>query len=819
MASDNSYLRAVAVSAESDSPEGSDNSDELGRPSNSNHEISYGNSGLAQNNNDGNLGSGSSSVDSSVSLVSDNNSIPTPQSEPHSTDQPTTSGSRLEPPSHQATETDEASSASFLADGGIDQGSGGVRLRLKESIGIYGIFIIIAGGLINVGAWCFLLFLWFGGGQASNGAQAPHFWRYLMLNSWITQTITLTSLVLRLFVSAQATICTSLLAALVLENHHVHLSEAARYTILRGVNDGPMGLIQLTFSSLQSWKKAFGRIESLLITILFLTALAVNFSSTILLSDVGFSGVVHDQTTKEIPLAFNLSTTVFVPSTEYWNQRPRAYATFGEINSGMLAAPNDRGLSDTGVVRRVFFPLSNASERTTTSRYSGAAWVMTSRTTCMPPEIQGLISGDATFGGGMNSGFGRFSGNISYDMTLQRAGLSQVSLCDSQKCLPTQFDCTFPGASGYASEIEAGHEWVHSFCVLSPTRNFTDPDDVGPPTWNIDNSPVSSSSTVHLILGTNGPSSYWKRLGNETFNTRSAGTYDEWNSYKIEQGILINASICFSAVNVTISQVTLQAQGKIDEPTINFDRDTMQWDSTSVRIQLGANESVQDFDRRGIFQVETIRNILPDGSNDASQPFNLTVAEASTSVLQNAIGSDTFPLLDDTDHTVNLCDVCTKYGTGMDREITTLLGDILRSTRHAAMAILTTWSVLGQTYFTDLLDLFDVAGEAQVVSVANVQVPLRRQGFIAVSVILAVHLTNMVVITIFYVAKTRYSRQGNIWYAISQIVCRETQAILTESNEMKDDRVADSIKHDDHPVKLTRSDDNGRVELVKVIRK
>ncbi|KAI5927257.1 hypothetical protein F4810DRAFT_722429 [Camillea tinctor] len=713
------------------------------------------------------------------------------------------------------TELNEASSASTMADESTGQTTVSSRLSLRESLGIQGTLIIIGGGIINAGAWGFLVFLWFGDGHTFNGAQAPHFWRYLMINGWISQTITLLSLVLRLVVSAQATVCTSLLASLVLENHHVPLSEVVRYTILRGVNDGPFGLLKLTFSGLRLWRKTFRRIESLLVTLLFLAALAINFSSTILLSDIGFSEVVHDQTTKDVGLAFNISTSVFVQSAKFWTERPRAYATFGETNSGLVAAPNNLGVSDTGVVRRVFFPFANASERTTISRYSGAAWVMDSRTTCMPPEIQGLISGDSTHGRRVSSfGIGRFTGNISYDTTLQRAGLSKIPLCNNQRCLPTQFDCALPGASEY---IQVREQWMHSFCVLVLAGNYTSAGNVELPTWDINDSPMSTNSSIHLVLSTNSPSSFWRNIGNETFSTMNAGKHDEWNSYRIGQGLHVNASICFSSLDVSMSQVTLQAHGKIDEPTLKFDKNTKQWDTSTVRSQLGTNKSVQDFARRGIFKVETIGDISPEGSQDKSQPFNSTVAGIATVFLQRALTYDLFLFVDETDYAVALCDYCYKYGIGVDREIISLLGDVLRFTQRAATAILTSWSVLGQTYFYDLLDLLDVSGEALTVSTANVQIPLHSRGFIAVSIILAVHLASITVITIFYIAKTRYSRQGNLWYAISQIVCHETESILTECNEMKDDGVTDLMKNDDHLVGLARSENNGRVELVRRI--
>ncbi|KAJ2998410.1 hypothetical protein NUW58_g332 [Xylaria curta] len=713
-----------------------------------------------------------------------------------------------------ASEADEVPSTPTMTNEGTGQSILSVRLGLQESLGTYGILVLVGGGLVVIGAWGFLVFLWFGGGHEPNYAQAPQFWLYLMFNGWITQSITLSSLVLRLIVSAQVTICTSLLASLILEKYPVPVSETARYSVLRGVNDGPFGLIQLAFSRIRYWKNTFRRVELLLLIIIFLVALAINFSSTVLLSDIEFSEVAHRPSIKDVNLVFNYSQPMYVPASEYWTQRPRAYAAFGEINSGLAARPNSLGVSDTGLVRRVFLSSPNASERMATSLYSGPAWVMNSRTICMPPDIRGLISVKYL---PTNGTMGQFLGNISYSTQLRRARLPQIPLCDNQKCLPTQFECVLPSVAGLDTNIQATNEWVHSLCFLLSPRNFPNPHRIEPPQWNIDDSPVSASSSVHLVLSTNGPMSFWEGLGNETISTKSSETYGEWRSYSIGEGISVNASICFSSVNVTISRVTLQALGKISEPTIYLDKDTKRRDTSAVRVQLGTNESVQDFAQRGVFRVESITNILPEGSQDVSQPFNSTVAETTASVLQNAIGSDTFPLMDVQDHTINICDLCQKYGTGVDNEISALISDVFRYTKRAATAITTTWSILGQSLFFDLLDLFDVSGKALVVSTSSVQVPLRREGFSAVSVLLAVHLAVVAVVTTFYIVNTRYSRQGNLWHAISQIVCHETQTTLTRGNEMKDDAIVDLMKNNDHLVTLGRSKDTGKVELVKVV--
>lgn len=87
---------------------------------------------------------------------------------------------------------------------------------LRKAIGRYNAFVIIGGTITILGVLGFLIFLWVGQG-IDEGKNAVSTWRLIILRGWTTQAITLSSLLLQLATSAQATVCTGLVAALVLE--------------------------------------------------------------------------------------------------------------------------------------------------------------------------------------------------------------------------------------------------------------------------------------------------------------------------------------------------------------------------------------------------------------------------------------------------------------------------------------------------------------------------------------------------------------------------------------------------------------------------
>lgn len=94
-------------------------------------------------------------------------------------------------------------------------------LPLKQSLGLSGSIVIVAGTVGLLGVFAFLTFLWVGYGSKSEAANATWAWRQIVLRGYMEQVITLAALVLTFIVSLQAAVCTSMAAALILEKWSV----------------------------------------------------------------------------------------------------------------------------------------------------------------------------------------------------------------------------------------------------------------------------------------------------------------------------------------------------------------------------------------------------------------------------------------------------------------------------------------------------------------------------------------------------------------------------------------------------------------------
>lgn len=131
------------------------------------------------------------------------------------------------------------------------------RLPLSESLGTEGIIVLFGGSFGILGTLGFLVFLWFGckspahadlqssmaicledpsanyeqDGPDPEASKATWVWRQLALHDWMSQAVTVASIVFQLIIAAQATVCTSMIAALLLERLSVQKSPFALVSV------------------------------------------------------------------------------------------------------------------------------------------------------------------------------------------------------------------------------------------------------------------------------------------------------------------------------------------------------------------------------------------------------------------------------------------------------------------------------------------------------------------------------------------------------------------------------------------------------------
>lgn len=142
------------------------------------------------------------------------------------------------------------------------------------------------------------------------------------------------------------------------------------------------------------------------VVLLFATTTFLQFSSTVLLSDLhlgtlpglsanlpstyDFEYKIDNGTSRKTP---GLGFSLFFGSVSYpiqlrtstWLRNPPAYPAFAEYTKSIESR---EGVDDTGTLLRAFLPFADAQSRETIRNYSGTAMVLDSRVSCF--ESSGL---------------------------------------------------------------------------------------------------------------------------------------------------------------------------------------------------------------------------------------------------------------------------------------------------------------------------------------------------------------------------------------------------------------------------------------------
>ncbi|KAI0975721.1 hypothetical protein F4678DRAFT_483968 [Xylaria arbuscula] len=692
------------------------------------------------------------------------------------------------------------------------------RLPIKESLGVWGSLIIIGGSVAIIGILSFLMFLWFGHGT-HEAEDATRAWRQIALQGWMTQSVTLSSLALRLAISMQAAVCTSMLAALVLEKRPTPKFQVAWFSIIRSTNDGPLNMVRMMLSS-----KIFIRYaEFWLLSLLAITTLGLQFSSTILLSDITDLVVVGNVRQVQLPGLFDVNDKNFefiTSGTGDLATKP-TYSIFSEINKSSNVSADALGLSQTGLVQRAFLPLSKPDDRTSIRQFRGNAIIMSSSIACMRPRIRGAIL-DVRMGPDYSI-FASVKARLQYDLSIREVEMNANASCTPGTCDEIGFNCAVPVLS--TGFVTAG--WESLACYIGTVGGQT-VTSFSRPRWNSSQEPWVKNTPIYIVTTANIRSST-KIQGIHEFPTGLDNA--EWASFEVFPGQFVNISLCFPAFALSRELVTMTASWDLKEPTTQSSLVSSKHNTSEIQKYMGSNLSPVSFANRGILDLQLLGS--PEDGPPTS-PANLVPPPghpASSGKLSSAVAT---PLLLEwtqflefifgatANATLTLCPTCAlDTAVPAHPEMALLFSDTIAQTGRAVNALFSLITTVAMTINSDYLTARTIQDKAQVVSTTVVKAPSKCKengcpGLVTVTVLVAVHLLYVGIITILYTMKVRYSRYGNIWHAVSQLISDETKETLDVANNKSDEGVFKDKENagKDELVKLARLE-NGRIEIVK----
>lgn len=160
-----------------------------------------------------------------------------------------------------------------------------------------------------------------------NTGSANPTWNEIVKNQWTTRSIATVSIAIQTATSAQAAVATSMLAILFLEVQGVRLRDAAEFSILRYSNSGPLLNI---FVFLRNCHGVGAMFQLSLLVLLALITAALQFTSTILLTDVRGSSLLDAETVHNRTIG--LISVGLLTDVNSMSTRPTIFANFFGIH-------------------------------------------------------------------------------------------------------------------------------------------------------------------------------------------------------------------------------------------------------------------------------------------------------------------------------------------------------------------------------------------------------------------------------------------------------------------------------------------------------
>ncbi|KAF3039117.1 hypothetical protein E8E11_006327 [Didymella keratinophila] len=685
-------------------------------------------------------------------------------------------------------------------------------------LGLWNIFVLFSGAVASFLAMAFLAFLWAGSETARKGDRTPLLWFDIVYNGWATRVVTVASVLIRIATAAQMGVFAALVAAWILETTGASAEHLPMLSIIRTVNNGPQSHVWNVFHSLRVGARPF---YSLFVVLAIFDALALQFTSTLLITDFQSTTIVpgkaqdlvyygaHGQYDDE---AGNVQAGNGV---DFFQSAPSTYARFAE----WAEQPRmEAEYADTGATIRAFLPFGESETRAVLRSYEGPATVVDSRVRCVLPSI--TIH---------NVTWQKESGsNSNYEIAI--AGKATV-LGAIPGSLPTEEDDS--AAEEMKGEFLIGAvariywnkttDWRLSY-AMAPYVS-----DIGGFSNNVLD-PTNAGSAPLLLINATGDGwqavldQYWGTyedivpIGPYAWNQTSSGLWANLKPSNVSLDIGLSATLCFA------NFVSNNYNVRMDDGTDFSEPKNMSWMPVTKAYSTGPilkmlNTSSQSLTprERGILRLHP-----PADGNWTALKIPKVYSDYVTEPVTTGLRKLNLPVRvrnNNIDDSWGATAAFTAFSSrnGVHKTHSAIFQDVIKITGNPALAFQAFFHIIMQMTYYDLQDQFDIANNASYSTSFRVEVPNQWIGFGVVMGLLAIHAMLIVTAVVLFLANTDHSFLGNAWQAVAQVSSNDTMDTMHRASNMTDLEVKRLLRMnscEDNDVVLRTGAGGGRSQAV-----
>ncbi|OAL02176.1 hypothetical protein IQ06DRAFT_292895 [Phaeosphaeriaceae sp. SRC1lsM3a] len=674
--------------------------------------------------------------------------------------------------------------------------------RFWEKLGLYNMAVLLLGTVAVGIALAFLFFIW---GAATHSQRSfPELWSSIVEKKWATRVVTLSSVLIRIATAAQLGVFAAILAALILEQVGVATEDLPLVSMIRCLNSGPHSLALSVVNSFFT-KALFP--YSLLIVLAILNAFALQFTSTILLTDFGDTNVVMETTRKNITFGLNRNVATGINpkgintygGLDYWKTGPAIYQRFAEFKEN---GSQTEDYVDTGKTLRGFPPHYMDSDRYHLRDYSGPMTVVDTRVICVKPTVSNVsVNVDPS------QDDPTIKANFNWKSSIPNL---EANKADQGKGF--DINCTLPTAGNY----DIKKDWQISLCsigvdvarllggIISDDRDADYP---------------LGKTSANLFLNATGSRRDWiNAFGNDTQMERADTAKPLWTHFT-RSNVTIDFSLCFINPLPASYEVEVSSPDDGIDSSILWDPATATFNTTWIRHMYGATKEHYTIEDRGQLRLENKANWTTSG---VQQVWNITTDEFIWDTLSRYDYAAAHSFDDMAGVGVGLTTMFTSGSLpdySVHRTHAAVFQDIIQKTGNPAVALQALTTILLQMAYYDFLSEYDVSAPAKWKTSAILNIPNQWKAFGVVLGLLVVHFTLVITAVRLFLARTEMSLLGNAWQAVSQVVSADTAGVLHEGATTTDREVRGTMKQSgvaDGKVRIAKSVASGRMEATAV---
>lgn len=675
--------------------------------------------------------------------------------------------------------------------------------RFWEKLGIYNIAVLFLGTVAVAVALAFLFFIW---GAATHGRQSsfPELWFSIVENKWATRVVTLSSVLIRIATAAQLGVFAAILAALILEQVGVSTEDLPLVSMIRCLNSGPHSLALSIINSIFS-KALFP--YSFLICLAIINAFALQFTSTILLTDFGDTKVVMEFKHDNVTFGLNRNVSTGVNSKgintygglDYWKTSPNSYQRFAEYKE---PGSQTGDYVDTGKTLRGFPPHDSAADRWFLRDYTGPMTVVDARVICVKPTVSNMS---------VYANAERYSASVKGTFSWKNT-VPDIQANKEDQGKGVEINCTVPFADYY----NVKKDWQTSLCSIGT--------DVGRLVGGIrsddtDRDYPTGHTSAQLLLNATGEASDWMAsFAKDTQVDQSNSSIPLWIHFG-KGNVSVGFSLCFLNPLPWTYQVEATSDSDMADAVITWDAKSAAFNTTEIRHMYGATGKPLTPAERGQLQLKNKSNWTLSG---ADRVWNVTTED----FIWDTLGRYDFEFAYSSDPYAGIgTGVTTMFTPGalpdhsVHRSHAVIFQDIIQKTGNPALALQTLLTILLQMAYYDFLSEYDVSAPATFQTSAWLNIPNQWKAFGVILGLLVVHFTLVITAVRMFLKRTEMSLLGNAWQAVSQVVSTDTAGVLHQGATTTDREVRGTMKQSgvaDSKIRIAKSISSGRTEATAV---